>query len=243
MNGAYRITSGGAYGVPLMKFTLTYDGQLPACSKSNNRTKEKWEIRKALHPQLQELWDTSDVLLSAYRHRLVPVTTTFMRMEEHHSIENRRLVVESQKENLLAGPNLADHTARLDLCTAIAVGAKRFYPLVRESFALRCALHIKFLRKEEPGALIYQGGDMDNRLKTLFDALSIPNQQQLIEDTEAPDPICCLLEDDRLISGLTIETQKLLSRPGASIHEVRLVIDVDVRVVHAKSYNMVFLGD
>jgi hypothetical protein len=32
-------------------------------------------------------------------------------------------------------------------------------------------------------------------------------------------------------------------RPGASKNEVRLIIDVDVRVVQAKTYNMPVLGD
>ena len=230
-----RYTTGGAYGVPLMKFTLTYDGELPATTKGNNRTAEKWAIRKALHPQLQELWDSSDILKSAYANRLIPTNTPFMMMEEHHSVQN-------PKSDRLAGAFLPAHKDRLDLCAPVSVGARKFIPLVRDTFALRCALHIKFLRKEEPGALIYQGGDMDNRLKTLFDALAVPNEQQLIEDPGAPDSIHCLLEDDRLIAGLAVDTEKLLSRPNASIHEVRLVIDVDVRVIHAKSYNMAFLG-
>ena len=219
-----------------MKFTLTYDGELPASTKSNNRATEKWLIRKALHPQLQELWGSSDILKSAYKNRLIPTTAAFLLMEEHHSTR-------SPGTDRLAGPSLPHHKERLDLCGPIPVGSRKFIPLVRDTFALRCALRIKFLRKEEPGALVYQGGDMDNRLKTLFDALSVPNEQQLIEDPDAPDPLHCLVEDDRLITGLTIETQRLLSRPNASINEVRLIIDVDVRVIHTRSYNMVFLGD
>ena len=35
-----------------MEFTLTYDGPLP----SNGRPPQKHDIRKALHPQLKELW-------------------------------------------------------------------------------------------------------------------------------------------------------------------------------------------
>jgi hypothetical protein len=228
-----RYTTGGAYGVPLMKFTLTYDGELPATTKGNNRTAEKWAIRKALHPQLQELWDSSDILKSAHKNRLIPTKSSFMILEEHHSVPS--------SQGQLAGASLG--TERLDLCAPILVKSRKFIPLVRDTFALRCALRIKFLRKEEPGALIYQGGDMDNRLKTLFDALSVPDGQQLIEDSDAPDPMQCLLENDRLITGLAVDTEKLLTRPNASIHEVRLIIDVDVRVIHARSYNMVFLGD
>ena len=102
-------------------------------------------------------------------------------------------------------------------------------PLVRESLSLHCGLKIIYLRKEDIGNLVYQGGDVDNRIKTLFDALSVPNEDQIIDDPNTDDPIYCLLEDDRLISGFSIETQRLLSNPNASTHDVRLVIEVDVR--------------
>jgi UPF0288 family protein (methanogenesis marker protein 3) len=115
-------------------------------------------------------------------------------------------------------------------------------PLVRDSFALKCGLKILFLRKEDPGR-VFQGGDMDNRLKTLFDALAIPNKQQIVNDAGTTDPINCLLEDDRLITKVEIDTHRLLSRPNASKHEVHLVIEVDVRVSNSRTYNHPFLGD
>ena len=101
---------------------------------------------------------------------------------------------------------------------------------------------ILFLRKENPGR-VYQGGDLDNRLKTLFDALSIPNDSQILQDKTIDDPICCLLEDDSLIKRIDVDTQRLLSRPNSSQHEVSLVIEVDVRVTEARLYNHPFLGD
>lgn len=42
--------------------------------------------------------------------------------------------------------------------------------------------------------------------------------------------------------GLNVETGLLLTQPGASIHEVRLIIEVDVRVTQARIYNQLFLG-
>jgi hypothetical protein len=99
-----------------------------------------------------------------------------------------------------------------------------------------------FLRKESPGK-IYQGGDLDNRLKTLFDALAIPNVDQIIRGDDFESPIYCLLEDDSLIASLSVETHRLLSQPNASDHEVRLLIEVDVRVTNSRFYNQAFLGD
>ena len=208
-----------------MKFTLTYDGEL----SSNGDYRKKWEIRKQFHPQLQELWRINPSLRNVLRHRHIPLSAGYWKMETHHSLED-----DSEP--------LPPAGAGLDLCAPMKVGAREFMPLVRNTFALTCGLKILFLRKEAPGR-VYQGGDLDNRLKTLFDALSAPNDQQLVDDASLDDPIYCLLEDDSLISSVDIETRRLLSRPNASQHEVHLVIDVDVRVTQSRLYNQPFLGD
>ena len=62
-------------------------------------------------------------------------------------------------------------------------------------------------------------------------------------DAQLPDPGYCLLEDDALITAIDVRTEQLLSRPGAAEKEVRLVIEVDVRISHPRSYNALFLGD
>jgi hypothetical protein len=116
-----------------------------------------------------------------------------------------------------------------NLCAEIERGGRRFLPLVRDTLALRCSLKILFLRKEDAGR-VYQGGDLDNGIKTLFDGLSVPNKDQVIPDQTINDPIYCLVEDDALITGLEISTHRLLSQPAASKHEVRLIIEVDVSV-------------
>jgi hypothetical protein len=41
-----------------MEFRLVYRGRLPAASQSEKRSREKHEVRKALHPQLKTLWQT-----------------------------------------------------------------------------------------------------------------------------------------------------------------------------------------
>src|SRR6266849_6098917 len=61
----------------------------------------------------------------------------------------------------------------------VLIGGKQFVPLVRQSLALACSLDILFLRREEPGSLILQGGDIDNRIKTLFDALKMPTADDM----------------------------------------------------------------
>jgi hypothetical protein len=207
-----------------MKFTLTFDGELPP----NGTPAEKWEIRRHLHPQLQELWSLHPVLQSLKRVHRVP-KDGYWHVERHHSVEDPPPPAEPR----------ADDT---DLCPEIECGGRRFLPLVRGTLALKCGLRILFLRKEDAGR-IYQGGDLDNRLKTLFDALSVPQRETVIPDATIDDPIHCMLEDDALITGLEISTGRLLSRPDASKLEVRLVMGVDVSVTQHRMYNQAFLGD
>jgi hypothetical protein len=52
------------FGLPLVKFTLTYDGDLPSTGNSSRKTAKKWEIRKYFHPQLEELWNVHPGYLS-----------------------------------------------------------------------------------------------------------------------------------------------------------------------------------
>lgn len=131
----------------------------------------------------------------------------------------------------------------IDLCALVPRGNRSFKPLVRKSFALNCGLKITFLRNG-PAGKVYQGGDLDNRLKTLLDSLSVPpHAEHVLTDAAIDDPIYCLVEDDSLITGISIETERLLARPGASESEVRLIIEVDVRVSDSRIYNYSFLGD
>jgi hypothetical protein len=56
-----------------------------------------------------------------------------------------------------------------DIANRFTKGNFRFIPLVSRNYNLVCNLQITMLRNEEPGNLIRSGGDIDNRLKTLFD--------------------------------------------------------------------------
>jgi hypothetical protein len=52
----------------------------------------------------------------------------------------------------------------------------------------------------------------------------------------------CLLEEDSLVSGLQVETERLLTDRNHPADYARLVIEVDVRVRQAMTYNQSFLG-
>jgi hypothetical protein len=112
------------------------------------------------------------------------------------------------------------------------VGPFRFVPLISPDLHLVCELQISMLKPEPPGAIVTQGGDIDNRLKTLFDALRFPKVVDELPSNPAvgpdQDPFFCLLEDDALITGISVKTDRLL-RPLQSTSEVHLDIQVSTR--------------
>lgn len=208
-----------------MKFVLTYDGDLG----SNKGSDEKWEIRKKMHPQLEALWKTNPSLIAIEKNRLIPRTGMFIPGTRNIDDESPIMPYEGNC---------------IDLCEPLDMGGRKFLPLVRNTYRLKCGLKINFLRHEPPGK-IYQGGDLDNRIKTLFDALTMPRyKEQVIPDESIKDPIHCLLEDDSLITSCDIETQQLWATPeGSSARYVRLTITVDVRITQSLLYNHQFMGD
>jgi hypothetical protein len=110
----------------------------------------------------------------------------------------------------------------------------RFVPLVGEQSGVACALDILFLRRDFPGNMISHRGDIDNRIKVLFDALQVPDNCDQLPKGAAPDegedPMFCLLWDDRLITELKVTTDRLLTPPmeNESVNEVQLVIGVRI---------------
>lgn len=113
----------------------------------------------------------------------------------------------------------------------------KWLPIVTDRNGLICKLEIMMLRVGAPGRVLY---DVDNRLKTLFDALrKAKGPQELGAGTTRPqvtpqadeDPFYVLLEDDRLITHLAVTTDLLLEPvPNCPPDEaVRLFIDVTIR--------------
>jgi hypothetical protein len=226
-----------------MKFTLTYDGSLPPSgNKANKQT--KWDIRKQLHPQLDDLWTNHPAMRAVYENRHFPKTGGAPLLQTHHQIGGP---VIGAVRRLHTGPTPPPPVELLDLCKPINKHGRLFRPLVRESYALHCGLKILFLRKEPPGAIYqamtYQGGDIDGRIRTVLDALAMPQHvEQMVDDQDAPDPMHCLLEDDSLISGLGVEGERLLTDQSHPRDYARLIIEVDVRVRQTTIYNLAFLG-
>jgi hypothetical protein len=109
-----------------------------------------------------------------------------------------------------------------------------FVPLVTESLSLQCGVDILFLRPEMPGQLV-QSGDIDGRLKTIFDALRMPAQKEELGNatgpTEDEKPFYCLAADDKLISRVSVETDTLLEPTSdpPSKFDARLVVKISLK--------------
>lgn len=130
-----------------------------------------------------------------------------------------------------------------DYCAPIVVAnVGNFVPLIRNSLYLACAIDILFLRHEEPLNLMRQGGDLDGRIKTLFDALKMPSELNQQQAVMTADPLYVLLEDDALISDFSIKSGKLLGSRTKKPHTVRLTIDVTIKILRAFPQNQCLIG-
>jgi hypothetical protein len=173
-----------------MKFTLIYDGPLPPSSQK--RVQYIAEIRNKLHVQMKDLWDTHVLM-----RQLVHVASVYQSPAMLHGGSPLPTVL-SDYDSL--PPPILGHRM-VDLAAPIVVEeVGSFLPIVRNSLYLACGIDILFLCHLEPMHLFEPSGDIDNRPKCFFDALAIPDMSQA-KAGEPPcnDPLCVLLENDRLI--------------------------------------------
>ncbi len=215
-----------------VQFRLLYSGQLLGASRNDTRASLKHEIRCEFSPQLKRLWETNQNLQKYAR--------------QHGSIWFGRHPEESailpQHDDNQMRVLLFERGIRYETETWNRAG-QGFVPLVTEEMGLRCKLDVLFLRPEEK-AFVMEGGDLDNRLKTLFDALRMPkNAQEMGGSQPNPEPIYCLLEDDRLISEVRVNADHLLMLPKeheVTANDVFLVIEVSLEAPPNSRYEWIF---
>jgi len=166
---------------------------------------ETHAIRKVFHPQLRHLWGSRPSL---------------GQLAEQWSLK--------LPERKPTGYSPADEKLRISYgFKAMGNNWNRAgfncIPLVARDLDATCSLDVLLLR---PGPTmtrhILSQGDIDGQLKTIIDALRIPDSAQETGNT-APEadetPFFCLLEDDRLVSEVRVTTDELLSLPGKPIVE------------------------
>jgi hypothetical protein len=122
------------------------------------------------------------------------------------------------------------------------VGQYYFAPLIGSYFHLVASLEIVTLRPEPEGRIFVRSGDIDNRLKTLLDALKVPNETAALPDNVPPSsdetPFFCLLEDDSLITNVDIQTAHWLEPDVQDSDEVVLLLRVRTKPTRVTWGNM-----
>jgi len=146
-----------------------------------------------------------------------------------------------EQGNLLENIVVVDNQPSNSASIVQKIGGFLFAPLVCTKLNLVAELDITFLRPEPPGRIVTQGGDIDNRLKTLFDALRMPKEEQEIPNGdisgENENPFFCLLEDDNLITKVAVTTDRLL-KPCEDPSFVNLLITVRTKLTKMSWNNM-----
>jgi hypothetical protein len=223
-------------GSDVVEFRLLYSGRLLGASRVDTRPQMKHAVRRELHPQLKRLWKTHTNL------RLFPENyVKAMAVEKHFPVEQpdgsfntvpgwddwyKEFKTKTEEQRFADGIEIIQK--QWERC------GYKFVPLVTEKLCLRCSIEILFLRPDEPGQLI-KSGDLDARIKTIFDALRMPTNLdeaggQGPQDGE--EPFYCLLEDDKLVADITVVTDQLLLLPKEkeiNPHDVFLVINVKLK--------------
>jgi hypothetical protein len=194
-----------------LRFRLLYSGNRLTAS---DNPKDKHAIRKELHRQLKQLWKgNSKLRRMAKVYGGIPLRDQF---KNDHSEEE------------------AEQAYFARIGSMYERGGFHFVPLVEEELHLDVSLDILFLRPDNH-PLIKQGGDLDNRLKTLFDSLKVPDTTKGLggEPESDEDPFFVLLQDDGLVTDFRISTDTLLILPthrALDPKDAFLVIDVKLTI-------------
>jgi hypothetical protein len=191
-----------------MEFRLVYHGPLLASTGGDGRVRHKHKLRQHFHRQLITLW--------------------------HDRFPMNRFRTENTEQNAETGETRR-WTHVDELINQYRTAHFPFVPLIASDNGLLCSLDILFLRLGAPGKIIGHGGDVDNRLKTLLDALSIPQADTIrgipVEKNE--NPFYVLLEDDALITDIHVTTDQLLDTEfGGYDPEVRDMMEQDSGGTH-----------
>lgn len=182
-----------------MEFRLIYQGPLYS-RKSRHLVENKNQIRAAFHEQLAFLW------------QIHPRLRRFNRVWRDiytGRARERKLAEKTKRPIPEIGETEIDAIGR-----RYEKGGIRFVPLVNDEFQLVCALTIVFLRREKAGNIMVSssGGDIDNRIKTLVDALRVPRTEDEMKGCPVGiSPFFCLMADDSLVTELNVITDRLLT--------------------------------
>ena len=167
----------------LMRFRLSYQGPLPPVQRDNKRAAENRPVRRQLNSQLADLYRQEHVLSGKPQ-----FTVWYGGKDDGIPIEQ------------VYSP------------CSVKGASEEFIPLIRASMEMVCDLDVTMLLNGKQGSVVTKDGDLDNRLKTLFDGLKIPTASDIAHAAgPIEQPFHCLMDDDALITSLTVRTDRFLT--------------------------------
>lgn len=203
-----------------MEFRMLYYGRLLSGNKPH--AENKHEVRRYLSPQLERLVECKPSLYSA-------CAREGFRWFNDHAQDHQEVIEKAPTMSVDDNRRMMYGFWTRFMSEKWARAKHGFIPLITEEMDIRCSLDILFLRPGNPGRII-ERTDLDNRLKTLIDALKVPDTMDGIPAASS-DPIYCLLQDDKLISEIKVVSDNLLFLPGEKTvtpNDAFLVISVTV---------------
>jgi hypothetical protein len=225
-----------------MEFRLLFTGSMKS-GQGRGVAEEKHAIRKSIHKQLAKLWQTvPDLKMRSEAHSILSAPPA--RGTPGQVGFTVTMAAATHRESLWK--TLGDN---FDRC------GYKFVPLISKQLKLTCGLDVLLLQRDGASLLrrAVGGTDIDNRLKTLFDALQIPpNCQEIPAGAKEADEepyFFCLVEDDCLVTDVRVTTDRWLAPyspppgPGAAHPEnfVHAVITVRVRPSVFSFENLAFV--
>lgn len=126
------------------------------------------------------------------------------------------------------------------------IGGIDWNPIITSNLKMIAELDILLMHPEIIGV---PRSDIDNRVKTILDGLRCPQNEHEIGQNTPRDigPIYTLLDDDHLVTKLTVNTSHLLTNEMFSCNaptspeSVFMLIDVKVRVTEGNLENLPFM--
>ena len=126
------------------------------------------------------------------------------------------------------------------------IGGIDWNPIITPNLKLLAEIDIQLLHPEIVGVA---RTDIDNRVKTILDGLRCPqNEHEIGENTPKNiGPIYTLLDDDHLVTKLTVNTSHLLSThlfndmKSRTDDTVFMMLDINVRVGEGTLENLPFM--
>ena len=115
----------------------------------------------------------------------------------------------------------------------VPTGSHSFRVLATQALSRAVELGILLLRYDPAPITVISGGDLDNRLKTLIDALRAPTKQEIEQGLLdiGSNPFYCLLDDDKRIRQISVEADRLYDPP----RERHSLAVISVRIIALKA--------